>query len=85
MNEKYAVIKAEDGTEVNDAVVIRLKDPFAATALYTYSSTIVSFIELLRDLDHLSTEEEDRLLGIADYFHMQAMLSSEITGKKLPD
>jgi hypothetical protein len=83
-DEKYIVTKA-DGTPVDDAVVIRLKDPFAATALYTYANTIMSFMELLRDADQLSKEEALRLLDIVDYFNTQADQSTKITGKRLPD
>jgi len=99
---KYIVFKAEEfdrwnnlvgGTKkaglqgrVDDAVVIRLKDPFAATALYTYCNTIMSFLELMDDRDASMTEEErQRMLDIADYFHGQAMDSEKIKGKRLPD
>jgi hypothetical protein len=71
---------------VDDAVVIRLKDPFASTALYTYCNTIMSFLELMDDRDVTMTEgERQTLLDIADYFHGQAMDSEKIKGKRLPD
>jgi hypothetical protein len=82
--KKYAVYKA-DGTPVEDAVVIRLKDPFAVTALFTYCNTIISFVELLRTTDHISDEDEKRLIDIADYFHDKATESQQITDKRLPD
>ena len=69
---------------VNDAVVIRLKDPFAATALYTYCNTIMSMLELLPE-EYLSEAENQRMLDIADYFHGKAMDSEKIKGKRLPD
>ena len=93
---KYVVFKIEDfnqalgeGTigqcpEVDDAVVIRLKDPFAATALYTYCNTIMSFLELMPE-EFLSEQENQRMLDLADYFHGQAMESEKIKGKRLPD
>lgn len=81
---KYIVTKA-DGTPVTDAVVIRLKDPFAVTALYTYANTIMSFVELLRATDAITEEEGKQLVGIADYFHERATESQAITDKRLPD
>jgi hypothetical protein len=84
MDEKYVVTKA-DGTPVDDAVVIRLKDPFAATALYTYANTIRSFVELLMDVRYLSDSEEERLNDVADYFMGQAIESQGVTKKRLPD
>jgi hypothetical protein len=82
---KYEVRKTEDGSLVDDAVVIRLKDPFAVTALYTYANTIMSFVELLRTTEHLSQEEETSLMDIADYFHGKAVESEKITDKRIPD
>lgn len=79
---KYVVSKA-DGTLVDDAVVIRLKDPFAATALFTYCNTILSFVELLED--QMSDEDHQRMIDIADYFHQQACVSQKIDNKRLPD
>lgn len=97
---KYIVFKADDYAQwfkdgrriqelpgpLSDAVVIRLKDPFAATALYTYCNTIMSFLELMDDRDATMTEgERQTMLNIADYFHGQAMDSEKIKGKRLPD
>jgi hypothetical protein len=82
---KYEVYKVEDGTVVDDAVVIRLKDPFAATALHTYASTILSFMDLMRNVSALSKEEERRLLSIVDYFQQKGDESALIKGKRLPD
>lgn len=101
-NEKYVVFKKEDYDElrwgdtmpntVDDAVVIRLKDPFAATALFTYANTIMSFVELMtntymtRPADvGMNPGEVKRMMEIADYFHQQACASQEISGKRLPD
>jgi len=82
---KYEVHKSEDGSLVEDAVVIRLKDPFAATALHTYANTILSFVELMRTVSALSKEEETRLMDIADYFQEKGDESRMITDKRLPD
>jgi hypothetical protein len=85
VNEKYVVMKVGDSSLVEDAVVIRLKDPFASTALFTYASTILSFIEMMSDFGFLSEEDTERLVEIADYFHNQGVESAEIVGKRLPD
>lgn len=97
---KYLVYKQEEMTNwvesnlaiaqtipaaLDDAVVIRLKDPFASTALYTYCNTIMSTLELLDSLEVINEDERQRLLDIADYFHSQAMESEKIKGKRLPD
>jgi hypothetical protein len=81
---KYEVYKA-DHTPVDDAVVIRLKDPFAATALHTYANTIMSFVELMQTVSALGKEEEQRLLDIADYFAEKGDESRKILDKRLPD
>jgi len=83
-DDKYIVTKA-DGTPVDDAVVIRLKDPFAATALYTYSNTILGFLEMMQTYKFLERHEEERLMGIVDYFHAQANRSISMADKRLPD
>jgi len=89
---KYIVFKLSDWKQftlpptplpLDDAVVIRLKDPFAATALFTYCNTIMSSLELLEGF--ITEEDEKRLLDIADYFHQQACESQQIKGKRLPD
>jgi hypothetical protein len=97
---KYLIFKQEEMTDwvesnlaiaqtipaaLDDAVVIRLKDPFAATALFTYCNTIMSFLELLESLEVISELEHQSLLDIADYFHSQALESEKIKGKRLPD
>lgn len=90
---KYVVFKQEDwvsfggpewmgATPVDDAVVIRLKDPFAVTALFSYANAIMTVLELMPDMD---VEEHSRMVDLADYFHQQACVSQEIKGKRLPD
>jgi hypothetical protein len=83
-DDKYVVTKA-DGTPVDDAVVIRLKDPFAATALFTYANTILSFMELMQSFQFIGQEEERRLSDIADYFMNRAVSSQALVRKRLPD
>jgi hypothetical protein len=83
---KYRVVKLEDESVVDDAVVIRLKDPFAATALFTYCNTIMSFLELLEThVESFSEGDHQSLLDIADYFHSKALESEKIKNKRLPD
>jgi hypothetical protein len=92
---KYIVFKREEWedtvdplgnrsfpTPLDDAVVIRLKDPFAATALFTYANTIMSWLELSTELPE---EKYNDMLWIADYFHQQACESQKIKDKRLPD
>jgi hypothetical protein len=92
---KYIVFKLEEwehsvGTDLgaypiplDDAVVIRLKDPYASSALHAYTNAILTVLDILGD--HLSPEEYQQQLDIADYFHQQAVASGEIKGKRLPD
>jgi hypothetical protein len=82
---KYVVTKA-DGTPVDDAVVIRLKDPFAAPALYSYANTIMTMLEVGADMGFdLDPQEYQRMLDIADYFHERGVEAESIKGKRLPD
>jgi hypothetical protein len=85
---KYVVFKMDDyqmgGDPLDDAVVIRLKDPFAATALFTYANTIMSIVELMSP-NGMAEEDAKRMIDIADYFHQQACESQKIGGKRLPD
>lgn len=95
---KYIVFKTEDWNRVRgeqdwlvpmavpDAVVIRLQDHFAATALFTYCNTIMGFLELLEThVEGWDENDHQRLLDIADYFHEQACESQKLKNKKLPD
>ena len=68
---------------VDDAVVIRLKDPYASSALHAYTNAILTVLDLLADKLDPDTYQEQ--LDIADYFHQQAVASSEIKNKRMPD
>ena len=68
---------------VDDAVVIRLKDPYASSALHAYTNAILTVLDLLAD--NLDPDTYQEQLDIADYFHQKAVESSEIKGKRLPD
>jgi hypothetical protein len=87
---KYVVFKLDDwvtdgmdAKALEDAVVIRLKDPFAPTALFTYCNTIMSVVELMSDT--MSDADQQRMIDVADYFHQQACESQKIPNKRLPD
>lgn len=97
MTDKYIVFKVEDLMEdqirghdfkfydpedaIDDAVVIRRQDLFAAGALHTYSHTISMSAYLVTKTD---PEQGKKLQNIADYFHEQAVLAEE-EGFKVPD
>jgi hypothetical protein len=91
---KYIVFKLEDwkqfgGEEwmgaqpVDDAVVIRLKDSYAASALHAYTNAILTVLDIMGD--DMDPEVYQQQLNIADYFHQQATASGEIKNKRLPD
>lgn len=66
---------------VPDAVVIRRQDAFASCALHTYAN---SMMISARTIGELAPSTRDRLQGIADYFHQQAVIADD-TVSKLPD
>ena len=94
---KYITFKADDYAQwmkdgrriqglpqpVDDAVVIRLKDPYASSALHAYTNAILTVLDLMAD--DLDPDTYQAQLDIADYFHQMAVSSSEIKGKRLPD
>jgi hypothetical protein len=79
---KYIVTKL-DGTPVDDAVVIRLKDSYASSALHAYTNAILTVLDIMGD--DMDPEVYQQQLDIADYFHQRAVTSSEIKDKRLPD
>lgn len=82
-NEKYYVFKNEKGlvgARVEDAVVIRKQDVFAAPALDAYSNAITCAVELMPD----DSPHKERLKDLADFFHQQAV-ESWIMDRKIPD
>lgn len=82
---KYIITKV-DGTPVDDGVVIRLKDPFAAPALYSYANTIMTMLEVGEDMGVVwDPAVYQRMLDIADYFHEKGVEAESIKGKRLPD
>lgn len=104
-DEKYVVFKRSEfenlldvhdawGMEMmrlEDAVVIRRRDLFAAPALDTYANSITIAIDVMCGHDMPLDEAIEasatigRLQEIADYFHDQARKSWETQSRKLPD
>jgi len=81
---------------LQDAVVIRKQDMFAAPALHAYASSIQTVIELLESLapdpnikDHgipgMPVGKMARLHEIRDYFFQQALEADDVRTKKVPD
>jgi phage tail protein X len=65
-----------------DAVVIRLQDAFAASALDAYANSISVAIAILRAHKTLDAAPEiEQLQKIADYFHNAANISHDMAGK----
>ena len=96
MADKYAVIpiaRWQDHVEfcalhdleppslVDDAVVIRRQDVFAAPALDAYANSILTAVELL-PRDHPAAL---RLRAVANFFHLQASKSWQTPNRKIPD
>jgi len=94
---KYIVFKAEDyahwmmdGRRIQglpeplpDAVVIRLKDSYAMSALHAYANAILTVLDIMGD--NMDPETYQQQLDICDYFHQKAVESGEMKGKRLPD
>lgn len=90
--EKYVVFKRDEYQgqplpEIDDAVVIRLQDIFAAGALYTYANSIRTAVEIMSQrspLENRDITEIEYLNELADYF-MEMAAKAESTGNKVPD
>lgn len=109
MNEKYVVVKREhvkrssmgagyldfqDEDLIEDAVVIRTQDVFAAGGLSAYAHSIRAYTRLLRTMpvsDHeqdLANQLANRLEDTAQYFHEVAVEAEDKLARgdcKLPD
>lgn len=86
MHERHASIyhntlKALEDEALEDAVVIRTQDAFAAAALHTYANSIAV---AARCIGELAPSTSQRLQKIADYFHERAVEASDVK-TKLPD
>lgn len=67
--------------QLDDAVVIRKRDVFAAPALYAYAATIQSVIEVQEASQKVDT---DHLRELVDFFAGEADQARRIQGK-VPD
>jgi len=65
--------------EIDDAVVIRRQDIFAAPALFAYAHSIAIAAKVAEN-----TMLHDQLIRVSDYLHQQAELAGE-EGHKFPD
>lgn len=98
LGPKYLVYKKEEMTNwvvnnlaitqtipaaLDDAVVIRLKDPYAASALHAYTNAILTVLDLMGE--EMDPDVYQQQLDVADYFHQKAVTSGDIKHKKMPD
>jgi len=95
-DDKYVVIKRDEYVEwfarnvavidqpklLEDAVVIRTQDIFAASGLYAYAHTLLTHCELL---EHMFGADTSELRAIADYFFERAHEAEHHPRRKLPD
>jgi hypothetical protein len=90
-DNKYTVYKTEDlkfnedPLPVPDAVVLRKKDLTVAPLMHSYSSMILSFIEVLKGAGHLSEDDERVLQNKAEWAHLEALDAEKMPHRKLPD
>jgi len=66
---------------LDDAEVIRKQDITSGPIFHTYSSIIMSFIDLDPNMDH---KTKGNLMEIADHFHVAAMQAAQWPGRRLP-
>lgn len=71
--------------EIEDAVVIRTQDIFAAPALYAYANCISTCIEILSQTDDYPTPLLTRLREISDYFMDRGDEADNHHSRKVPD
>ena len=96
-NGVISILNDLNGNELDNFVVIRLQDQFAAPALYEYGNAIQTLLDFLQSMEigpklsHIGdvSEEEyestvDRLIDIRNYFFTKAEQSKEMA-RKLPD
>lgn len=83
-----AIIRALAPHMLDDAVIIRRQDRFAAGAFDTYADQILALVELSEDhplIDLLPPSTKTSLLRLADFFRDQAHLSRTESSRKLPN
>jgi hypothetical protein len=76
-----ALGKAPCPMPLDDAVVIRTKDPFAGPALHGYAATMALYV----NLSHVNGEYSENLKRTMEYFHERAMEADATFEWKLPD
>lgn len=69
---------------LQDAVVIRKKDTFAPSALYTYATSVLTALDVMQDAGRLTDAERGRLQELADFFAGEADHARQIAGR-IPD
>ena len=82
--EAVEVVHGLELEEVQDAVVIRRQDVFAAPALDAYANSIRVALEADVMMTSEANPRRKALERTADYFHEQAVLAWE-TDRKVPD
>jgi hypothetical protein len=75
------IIKMAEATCLEDAVVIRTKDPFAGPALHSYAAGINLYV----NLSHVDGQAARNLREVGHYFHERAMEADATFEMKLPD
>jgi hypothetical protein len=72
---------------IPDAVVIRMRDVFAAPGLEAYAGVVQTAIEICKfqGFVHLGGTPVKRLQSIADYFHDRAHQARLVQTKRVPD
>lgn len=91
-DDKYIVFKRDDYRHMTDpkpledAVVIRMQDIFASSALFAYASAIRTSIEILEaTVSDTDPQTLERLSDIADYFMARGEEASKHPVRKVPD
>ena len=67
--------------QINDAVVIRLQDSFAPSALWCYANSVATTIEIM---EQYGLTIPDSLDEVHAYFSMMAIRADERPRKKFP-
>ena len=75
------LIGIAEALSLDDAVVIRTKDPFAGPALHCYAATMAMYT----NLSNINGDPAKSLRRTADYFNERAMEADATFEQKLPD
>lgn len=78
------MIELAEANKLEDAVVIRGQDKFAATAFDSYADSVMLAIDLIQDFSVFPDEGKIKYLnGLAEFFRARAATSREMN-RKLP-